>query len=80
MTVTTVQLSQLAALYCQAVKDATGTQCEIMRNMAGAYVAVFAPIGRTVTLSTGDRTTAYATLTALLDIAEHTNDQKDATQ
>ena len=70
-TVSTKELAALSAHYCQTVLDVTGVECEVLRTMTGAYVAIFAPIGRTVTLSAGDKNTAYATIAALLDVAEH---------
>ena len=76
--ISTAELAALAEHYAATVQDHTGTACEVMRGLSGQYVAVYAPIGRTVPL--GDtRDGAYATLAALLATVEHTTTPGDAT-
>jgi len=70
MTITTSELKALADHYA-ATMDERGTPCEVLRNMAGHYVAVFAPIGRVVPLG-ANRDNAYSTLAALQEVADHT--------
>ena len=70
MTINSAELAALAQHYATTVHEHTGTGCEIVRNMAGQYVAIYAPIGRSVPLGT-TRDTAYSTLVALLSTVEH---------
>ena len=69
MTINTAELTALANHYRATVEERTGRRCEVLRNLAGAYVAIFEPVGATIPLG-ATRDNAYSTLTALLSTVD----------
>ena len=67
--ITTAELTALADHYCQTIREETGREVEILRNMAGKYVAVFGPVARIVPLG-ATREACFDSLTTLLAAAD----------
>jgi hypothetical protein len=67
--ITTAELTALAAHYCQTIQQETGRDVEVLRNMAGKYVAVFGPVNRVVPLGS-TRDACFDSLSTLLAAAE----------
>jgi len=78
--ITTTELAALADHYCQTVQEETGRDVEILRNMAGKYVAVFGPVNRVLPLgSTRDACfDSLSTLLAAVEIHTTTTEQDNS--
>lgn len=67
--ITTAELTALAEHYCRTVQQETGREVEILRNMAGKYVAIFGPVNRVLPLG-ATRDACFDSLSTLLAAAE----------